>query len=344
MKKILLLFLFTTIASLALNAQQYFPMLDSANVWSFTGNVSPMAPLPNLPAGPCGYPQYISYHLYTEGDTILNSHGYKKLMSDDHFNLCLFGYLREDTSARKIYFQDVVDSPEVVLYNFSMAVGDSMTINFPYTQWAPYFPDGVYRLDSITNVSIRAGARRAFHLNCLSVSTPHTLTWIESVGNTGNVIYPYSMNDYGDYFMWAGGCHGFPYDFIEVMICFEHSEKVYFDTCTYQAASNDFCFNLLDSCNYWNICSTITSPESGIAFDISPNPACRILSVRSASPMNSISLFNVTGEKAMSFLLPALPGEAHAELDIHSLSPGIYFIEVRGNGKTGHSKFIKSSF
>jgi len=272
MLKKLLLLCIITIGPEILPAQSYYPMLDSINHWYYTGNYTPVGPL----LSNCNYPDYQAdgMNYFTDGDTVLNGLTYKILIQNHQDNPyhCLFGFIREDTASRKIYFQDVLDSPEVLLYNFSMQPGDSMDIHFLFGYNYYYFQSGTYFLDSIKIVNIQAGPRRAFYLNCHSCASSNTLIWIESVGNEGDEIYPYSANAPGSGFF--ENCSGFPtHYFFQILTCFEHAQKIYFDSCTYQVAISNWCFDFQDSCYYWNICSGINQLEAVSLFSVSPNPA-----------------------------------------------------------------------
>ena len=296
---------------------------------------------PGFVSVPCSYPGNYTY-LYTEQDTVINANTYKKLYAGD-FSECLYGFIREDTAARRVYFQDVVDSPEVVLYDFSLQIGDTFVISF-ISQWSNFFPSGAYRLDSITNVDIRAGTRRAFHLNCFTQASPHTLTWIESVGNLGDVIYPYSNNSDGG--LLLGPCPGFPHDFTQFMSCFEHSEKVYYDSCAYQFVVSDWCFNVIDTCNYFNICGGINELNAGL-LSIHPSPVTEKLMIRMPPNTNfesgSISVYNVLGEKVMSTPITLVDPNVEVIMGAENLIPGIYFIQLSTSEKIFRAKFIKVS-
>jgi hypothetical protein len=341
----ILLPLFFLLHSVTINAQQYVPLIDSVNVWTYTSNIIAVAPPPHLvQVTDCYYP-YSSFPYavqMTGEDTLVHYFTYKKLLYSSQFSQCLFGFIREDTSLRKVYFQDVVDSPEVVLYNFSMLTGDSITINFPFNTWSPFFPSGVYRLDSITLFNTVAGNRNAFHLNCVSQASPNTLTWIEGVGNLGELVYPYSANS-GEFLFEALGCPGFPHNFIQFLTCFTHSDKVYFDSCAYQVAVNDWCFNLQDSCTYGDICGDVNELNNSDAIRIFPNPVSGTLSVisyRLNGTADEILICNMLGEKVLTTKFTGKMDQNN-QIDISRLASGIYFLQIEFNDKLYRNKFVK---
>jgi len=344
MIKILLSF-FLLILSLTTNAQSYVPLIDSVNTWTYVSNLVPVVPPPHLvQVTDCYYPFSAYPHAVqmTGEDTLVHNFTYKKLLYNYQFTQCLYGFIREDTTLRKVYFQDVVDSPEVVLYDFSMLIGDSITINFPFNTWSPFFPSGIYRLDSITLFNTAAGYRNAFHLNCVSQSSLNTLTWIEGVGNLGDLVYPYSSNS-GEFLFEGFGCPGFPHNFIQFLSCFEHTDKVYFDTCAYQVAFNNWCFNVQDSCNYWNICGDINELSNAGLVHISPNPSEKFITISSEKILNSARVIDAFGKTCgKSFSLAT-----KSEIDISFLPAGLYFLEVLAsehvNGREAiiYSRFVK---
>jgi hypothetical protein len=337
MKKFLLLAACIFISRADLSAQQYYPLLDSVNVWHYTGNQLPVSPPPPSQfavSSSCSYPNYGGFGVtnmhYTGNDTTINSIDYKQLMLGDMFsNFCLYGFIREDTSTRKIYFKDVTGASETLIYDFSMQTGDSISLNF-YVNG--YFSSGFYRLDSITNVNIKAGTRRAFHLNCHTCSPNKTLTWIESVGNLGDVIYTYSANsnDGGNF----GGCPGFPHQFFQIMTCFDHNEIIYYDSCAYQEAISSFCFNVLDTCNYFNTCGSVEELFLLSDVSVSPNPSAGNinLNMHVENPV-AVDLFvwDITGKQLLKKIAwgQLTRGRKTKELNLSSLLNGFYLLECR---------------
>jgi hypothetical protein len=151
------LFLFTTSF-----AQTYYPMLDSVNTWSYATQLMGVRLPASTQSMPCSYPIGTYSNTFTEftlADTLINSTWYKPVIISSL--PCTIGYMREDTAQQKVYFLDNQGNPEIVLYDFSMQVGDTITLNF----YPGGYTSGVYTLDSIVNVSIYAGTRRAFYLS-----------------------------------------------------------------------------------------------------------------------------------------------------------------------------------
>lgn len=334
MKKIYTCIIF--IYSLSCKAQVYQPMLDSvSNTWYFVSNIVPLSPAPQAPAN-CSYgmmPFANSLIYFTSGDTMMNGNSYKILLEHDYFfpaNTCLFGYMREDTAARKIFFVDNIFSAEEVLYDFSMQVGDSINLNF----YQPgYYQNGYYTLDSIGTVNIPAGARNIFYLNNHVTPFIPAMEWIESVGHPGHLVYTRSCNSFGGNFSF--NCFDkIDRGFCEMLTCFEHANfKVYFDSCAHQNAVNNFCVQYEDSCNYWNTCGAVEELGFVKAFSASPNPARDeiILTVETNKKTSAdFILKDISGKEIMiSKLNKILPGPERFKLNVRHLETGIYFIECR---------------
>lgn len=298
--------------------------------------MSPLSPAPQATTN-CFYGQFLfanSMIYYTQGDTMMNGNSYKILMQHDYFfvaNTCLHGYLREDTAARKIFFVDNIFSPEELLYDFSMQPGDSMSINF--YQMGGYYVNGYYKLDSIGTINIPAGARNIFYLNNHSQPFSPVMEWIESVGHPGHIVYSRSCNSFGGFFSFT--CFDkIDRSFCQLLTCFEHSNsKVYFDSCSHSNALVNGCVQYEDSCNYWNICSSIAEIELVKSFSVSPNPAKDVITLTIETNKKTEADFilrDITGKEIMiSKKNKILSGNKNFKLDISHIENGIYIIECR---------------
>jgi hypothetical protein len=335
MKK-LYTFIIIFICSFSCKAQVYYPMLDSvSNVWYYVANVFPVLS-PQSSSGNCNYGSAsfgVAGTLITTGDTIINSTSYKILEQHDPGggNDCRFGYLREDTTAKKIYFVDNIFSPEEILYDFSMQIGNSINLNF--FQSFGIYSNGSYTLDSIGLVSIPAGLRNIFFLNNHAMPFSPTMTWIESVGHTGHLVYSRSANSSGGFF--GIFCNDYiDRNFYQMLTCFEHaSSKIYFDSCAQANALNNPCVQYQDSCNYWNICGSVEELGSVKSFTVSPNPAKEEITLTIQTDKKTKADFivrDIAGKEIMiSKTGKILSGSESFKWDIGRLAIGIYIIECR---------------
>ncbi|HKR03349.1 MAG TPA: T9SS type A sorting domain-containing protein [Bacteroidia bacterium] len=326
--------------SLSCKAQSYYPMLDSAvNIWYYTFNIFPVSPI-NSPVNglPCFYGGFgfsPSVKHYTQGDTVINSLNYHQLMFDNYFSTggCTYGYLREDTASKKIYFMDNVFSPEILLYDFSMQVGSTISLNFLFPN---YWQNGVYTVDSIVVKPFTAGNRNVFYLSCHTCTGSMPLIWVESIGNQGDLIYTHSANFQS--FGYFSSCATtfpmqFPYDFVQILTCFEHIPKIYLDSCCLQIAMTNSCLQFADSCNYWNICGSVKELGFVKSFAVSPNPAKEEITLTIESDKKTEADFilrDIAGKEIMiSKSNMILPGNKSVRLNIMHIENGIYIIECR---------------
>ncbi|MEP7169032.1 MAG: T9SS type A sorting domain-containing protein [Bacteroidota bacterium] len=321
-------------------AQVYYPMLDSSvNIWYYTFNILPVSPV-NITSNAqlCNYGSFgfgPSVKYYTQGDTVINSLSYKQLIFDNYFSTggCTYGYIREDTSSKKIYFMDNIFSPEILMYDFSLQTGDTISLNFLFSA---YWQNGVYTVDSIVVKQFTCGNRNVFYLNCHNCSFSMPMIWVESIGNQGDLIYTHSSNFQSA--GWFSSCSSsfpmqFPYDFIQILTCFEHIPKMYIDSCCLQVALNNSCIQFADSCNYWNICSSIEELGFVKSFSVSPNPAKEEITLTIETNKKTEAVFilrDITGKEIIiSKENKILSGNKSFKLDINHLENGLYIIECR---------------
>jgi hypothetical protein len=237
---------------------------------------------------------------------------------------CLFGFIREDTVNQKIFFQDVNNNPEVILYDFSMHIGDSIPLNF-YSQ--QYYQNGYYKLDSITTELTEQGVRAVYNLNCDTCSNSHTLTWIESVGSPVNTIYPYADIQWGPPFGW---CPGYQHELSYFLICYQHQQIVYYDSCSYASAVQSICFNIVDTCDYYNTCTAVPEVFKTSAIRITPNPfhsEAEIVFNDLRFAGCRIYIYDAMGRFVYSQEIP----KSGSILKRNLLGNGIYFFRAEGN-------------
>ncbi len=344
MKKIHFAFLIFLFAK-NISAQQYHPMLDSVNHWQTLTNYIPVRlQSPSTASAPCSYPVYYGNDLehYTTQDTVINSLTYKIVddVPDQNATPCNFGFIREDTAAKKVFFMDNLGNPEILLYDFSMQIGNTIAINFTASG---YFHSGTYTLDSINTIHINAGFRRIFYLNNHAFVNSPTLPWVESVGSLYNPFYPYCMNSAGSYTFY--GCHEFRHDASEFLTCFDHLSKVYYDSCAYHSALADFCFNVQDTCDYHDVCGSVPEMQSSVSMTIFPNPSLgkTTLSLDVKQKGNfEIRVWDISGKK----MLKDIPlgkietGKKDVELDLSSLPNGFYLVELKNDGNSVYRKLL----
>jgi hypothetical protein len=172
----------------------------------------------------------------TGEDTLINNIQYHKLyiFYDKIFNKnkakCVGG-IREDEKKRVYFKGDSIihrykpfwgTAPpmnEILLYDFSLQIGDTMKINISNLS------TGSLRVTNIDTVQIGNNLRKVFKFDHTDAS------WIEGIGNTRGLLFS-SLS------LSTGGEHGY-------LICFLQNETVlyhygYYDDCFPSTANNEF--------------------------------------------------------------------------------------------------------
>ncbi|MEO8086952.1 MAG: aryl-sulfate sulfotransferase [Bacteroidota bacterium] len=98
--------------------------------------------------------------------------------------------------------------------------------------------------------------------------------------------------------------------------------------------------NLNDPCG---LNTDVGAIQMGEGVRVYPNPASEILTIDSKqATINSISIYNLLGKLEFDVQLSSANATHQTEIDVRSLSQGIYFIQIRTNGKIFTKKFVKN--
>jgi hypothetical protein len=310
-------------------AQQYHPLLDSVNEWNYFSICMAVSSISN----PCFYGSVHSYYFseFTSNDTIINSMEYKRVNSDI---ACLMGYIREDTLQKKVYFIDNQFNPEILLYDFSLQAGDSINLSFPIT--SDIHNPGYYHIDSIISVNLFGGTRNALYLN--PTTGGNQLIWIEGVGCTEALLYPYA-GTFSAFFFPT--CPEIQHQSSQFLICFKHENKIYFDDCAYNVALSPG-YILNDSCSFTNYCSGISNFEK-TDLNISPNPAMNYITVTTdhLSVKNyHLTLMNINGQKIKTWDHSIIVEGKKIVLEINDISSGVYILECNYDDNLLRKKIV----
>jgi hypothetical protein len=320
-------------------------MLDSINRWTYSSTIIPVSQ-PNRISGVCTGLGLTATIQSTAIDTLINGLTYKKLYEGEFLQpfICLQGFIREDTAARKIYFMEPNLAPERLIYDFSMLPGDSIYVNGGAA--FDYFAAGYYTLMSITPYQTIAGPTRAFTL--MPSGSPNNinpLVWLEGIGYPGELVYNVPAMDFnfGIFFPCNGTAPW--YDYVKILTCFEHEDKSYFDTCTYNYVVTNTCFNVNDSCNYFNICGSLQELKSISNIRLNPNPALNYtnMEIQASKTENiTIAVLDINGrEMDISVKASLTSGLNSIKLNVEKLSPGFYLIKAYDKSGAMFSRLIK---
>jgi hypothetical protein len=266
-------------------------------------------------------PGWIYDRFYLDGDTIMEGRLYNKVYNFINWNQRNFvGGIRQDTATKRVYaklnnwmypiyppsiilFQDTGD---VLLYDFSLAIGDSIKIPSVFSYYQYMY---VINIDSI---EVQGSYRRYLVLNSLLHPWVNSY-WIEGIGSLNGLFWPRFDQEFGI-------CN------LECMT--QDSVQLYvWDGVTY--------------CPYY--ANSIRKNNLRSKVKVYPNPILNYLNVdlsdyeiRNAKYI----IFDFIGKVIISkrkFL------NTNPQLDLTSLLDGIYIIQIEIENQFYNYKFIKSS-
>ncbi len=240
-----------------INGQQYFPFPDSGAVWNN------------------------AHYNYSQQDTIYSQYG---IIGDISFNLIPYPklYLLNDTSldlsnatyvgamreqSKKIFFRYVYCEQEILLYDFTKHVGDSIHSLFnEFEIWScDSMTPNVGIIANIDSILINDSYYKVYHID------PWYPDWIEGIGSLAGLLNPIPPQITG-FDTWE-------------LVCFKKDGDV-----LYLNPNFNTCFPLIVGTN-----DKINTPNSGIR--IYPNPVTDISSIEFiGNEYKYLTLFNISGQ------------------------------------------------
>lgn len=115
----------------------------------------------------------------SDGDTLINSYNYKKLIKEENTTF----FIREDSIQKKVWVILPDSIFETLLYDFSLIVGNQITLNYAG------YPPVLYQVNIIDTVPTPLGNRKRFKLFTADTTFTAELHWIEGIGSTYSPIY-----------------------------------------------------------------------------------------------------------------------------------------------------------
>lgn len=333
-----LLFVFLLLSGTT-QAQTYNPLLGNYNEWDVYVNMIPVA-ANNAEQTVLNMPYQSG--AVTTSDTIINAVPYKKVYSiSDAYTVWGSGhprFLREDTTARKVYLLSADSLNERILYDFSMSVGDSVYLSWEYPS-TNAFNSGYYRLDSTGLVTTYVGVRTIYylssHANQVQPFQPIVLEWIEGIGSTISPVY--LDEDFGNGFAnyFVTGCYKY---YLALTCAYTDSVQTYRDSCM-SVFYNFYVSNMNDSCIY-NITGGLNENKLfEVSLQFSPNPVETSTNItfngknlHHYKKLN-LKMYNTLGVTVKSFELNANDLSEGVTLLRDNLKAGLYTIQIFDNGK-----------
>jgi hypothetical protein len=293
MKRISLLIILI-LTKISIFSQIYYPFPDSNAIWNNKIHWS-------------HYTLIQRFGVY--GDTTINNQMYNKIyliVNDSILNINHMNYYAaiRESSAKQVFVKltDYID--EILIYDFSLEIGDTIHSNSPYG----YLKFPTNTISDIDTIELENNQfRRRFRLNDSGEY------WIEGIGSTNGLLYPILESIIGT------ACD---------LLCFKQN-----DTTIY--LNNPEC----DKC----FCSLATAipnlAKKNNSLKIYPNPGKTEIFIEPPfeKGMSTIDLYNSNGNLINTIRASSFP----LKLKIKDLPFGIYFIRVIRGELIYEQKFIK---
>lgn len=245
-------------------------------------------------------------------DTVINSEVFHKIYNfgwiDNDSVSFYFGAVRED--AGKIYFVYKENENQSILFDFTANESDTIWTKSTFPTREGYIYVEFVVVESIDSMEINGNLHKVMNVT----DGFHHDSWIEGIGNDGELFAPITMltDD------------GFMDSYIK---CFMR------DGNTYYPDSTSTCFTF-----------------SGIAentikhnpFSVYPNPANSIVEIKSSSlyRIHQVNVINFCGSILKSF---SVNEEPETQISLDGLQAGNYILEIEtANHKRFYSKIVKN--
>jgi hypothetical protein len=203
----------------------------------------------------------------------------------------LIGYLREDPGTGQIYFRETTDPQEFLVYDITLEEGDNITLN---ARWCDGLAGDVATVTSVTETEGRREV--TFNREVGDGNICQTLTFLEGVGPSASVIFPYFRDAIAENGTAVSICHA------------SHDNVIYYP----EGGTTDFCGSMISS----------EEEPLGANLEVFPNPVSNVLYLRGLPAAAELDFFNANGQKV---LLP-FDGET---LNTSALVPGLYLLRIR---------------
>lgn len=250
-----------------------------------------------------------SYHIKFQGDTILNDRTYSKIwQSNDSLgvNWNVTGLIRE--VEKRVYYHelDYGGLRDMLLYDFSVQYGNSLllaSVELPlyYEQMKVINVDSV-GVNGVNRLRIQLGNNEKY-----------ADTWIEKIGSLKGILDRcYSGNEIQ-----------------KILLCVQQNGNTVYTNETYP--------NCFYTDNNLTNNKQFSYPDK---ISIYPNPARSALyiDIKNRDQVEyQIKIFDTNGH----IVSHKIVSEFHDTIDVSTIPPGIYFIQIKTNNLTINEKFVK---
>ncbi len=303
MKKILLIIIF--MAALLARGQDYIPLIGENKVWS------------------------VSHEKFTFlGDTTINDLEYSKLFYHNFIqeftpdSLEYVAALREDTINKKVYFIWKDFNTEVLLYDFSLDVGETFHAQYPEFSFSgpTYFVNNInprYLDVSRVTDSIIEGKSRKVLVMANHYSYDIEDYFIEGIGSRFGIIYAgYELEFDREY----------PF-----LLCLHEN-----NTLTYQE-EDPFSISQVEPCYSIPTTNVDEFTNNSLVLTISSTLIDEMFSIRSNTPLNEITISNLNGRIVYQYR--SSENITQLSINVAHWDSGLYIVRA-GNSQHFVSKKI----
>ena len=293
----------------------------------------------------------------TFGDTIINNNNYLKVYFQNEYTPFEFDInkasyycaLRNDTINKRVYgvYKDsakvihidgyslqpihsyLCDTTEFLLYDFSLEVGDTVSVaaffdgEIPFNYLVVYHFTCVLSNDSLitlNNNTIRRKIAVDMYHRSSGIITQY---WREGIGSTNGLFSPSAISEIS----------------IEAplkrLLCFSHNDELLleFPEHDYDSISDD-CYSIGDT-------SSIKEYDIGSGMKLYPNPAQNILTIEIQDAdilfPCKVMIFDILGKELKRYSV----NNSKITLNISDLSSGIYILKTSTQKGSRIKKFVK---
>jgi len=276
-------------------SQNYHPLLNDSATWYYAFNSGWGA---------------ITDPTHIKGEEIINEMVYKSYGYVEMGNV--LAYVREDTIERKVYIMmcsHYNEGKEVLLYDFSMEVGDSICYEY-FSTCINIIDIGCFHVDSIIPFTTENGNLKAYYL---SGSQPwdKNIIWIEGIGSLGLFEEPFNSSD------TSGGNYS--------LNCYYQGDQLFYQSTISKRKGE--C-----NINDYNKIENSTSNK----LIIYPNPSESTINIEGLIKDSRITVYDIYGRQMFS-AKSFVPGIIR--INIRDWEKGTYFISIHSTKPNSHEYF-----
>ncbi len=251
----------------------------------------------------------------TDEDTVFNGETYKKFyvyrsIEFDAATATYVGAFRENSQGQ-VFYKGNAGLPggvDEMIYDFSLSVGDT------FSGGSLNMNNSFYALEvtSIDTMNFNGIERRVFTIKPTRAKTQIAAVWIEGIGNSEGLFFPYHTNTAD---IWGN------------VRCYIHNDELLYTN--YRHGGSDCVTPLMGIGDVLSVNNSIT---------LYPNPTNNEVSVSSESLINSIEIYNSLGQKVYTETI----NSKEKTIDISSLPSGVYVLGAKTDDGIMRKKIIKN--